>query len=391
MILSTSATLRVITSTATTVDVVASYADDDGTTITPGSTRAAITTATPTDVVAAPGSGVRVIRSCTITNRGSTTAVLSVVERHSGTDYYVAEDVSLADGESLVLDGGAAWRKFRRGVPVESEGSTVAGLPVPLYKIGTAAEAAGQWYCYGKDAGSHGVWSPGTPGINGRVTDGTAAGDAGCVRVANAPGGSANYLEQYVLAAAVASTFMFCDVLWCNTGITVTTTTAQAITSPAWPARDADGATSGRQVMVGILVTAATTNGASIATITMSYTNSAGAAGRTATIASFPATAVIGTVVWFALAAGDEGVQSIQSITLGTSLVTGSISLIAATWLPQVVVTVANASGVMAPVSPTGRPAAGVRLYDGCCLLLLSYHTATTALTPQGTLLIGTR
>jgi hypothetical protein len=45
-------------------------------------------------------------------------------------------------------------------------------------------------------------------------------------------------------------------------------------------------------------------------------------------MASFPATAVAGTLVPFQLATGDRGVQSVQSVTLGTSYVAGAISLV---------------------------------------------------------------
>ena len=41
--------------------------------------------------------------------------------------------------------------------------------------------------------------------------------------------------------AAVINTYELADVLWYNTGITVTTTTAQAITTPTFPARDLNG------------------------------------------------------------------------------------------------------------------------------------------------------
>lgn len=391
MILSSSSSVQVVTTTAATLDVVASYADDSGTAITEDTQRTAITTATTTTIVSSPGSGKRIVRQVTITNKGSTIATdLSVVEDAGGTDYTVVSGVTLYEGESLVYSA-SGWQRIRGGVAVGHDARAVSGHALPLLKIGTAAEAAAQWYCYGKDAGMPGIWSPGTPGLAGRVTDGTASGDAGCVPISNASGGLANYVEQYTCSASVASTYMLIDVLWVNTGTVVTTTTAQTVNSVAFPARDIDGTTNGRGVMLGLLVTGATGNGGVVTTITASYTDSNGNAGNTATIPSFPATAVIGTIVWFALAAGDEGVQSVQTLTLGTTLTSGTVSMIAATWLPQVPVTVANTSGTMVPVSPYGRPAAGHRLYDGACLLLTHFASATTAQNPQGTILIGTR
>lgn len=215
------------------------------------------------------------------------------------------------------------------------------GRAIPFLKVGTAAEAAGVAYCTSKDSGFPGAWSPGSPGLAGRTTDGTASADNGCIPWQNPASGSI-YLTQFSMSSSVAHLHFLMDVLWVNTGIVVTTTTAQTISSVAFPSRDVNGSTNGEGVMVGILVTTATTNASAITNTTMSYTNSDGTSGRTATIASFPATAVAGTIVWFQLQAGDKGVRSIQSITLGTSYGGGAISLIAARWIASVPTQVAN-------------------------------------------------
>jgi hypothetical protein len=130
---------------------------------------------------------------------------------------------------------------------------------------------------------------------------------------------------------------------------------------------------------VGILVTTATTNAGAITNTTLSYTNSAGTAGRTATMASFPATAVIGTVVWFQLAAGDSGVQSIQSVTLGTSYAGGAVSLIVARPLASFPSLVVHVGGMnLPPQNP------GTRLYNGTCALPIGLMAGTTATTLTG-------
>jgi len=121
---------------------------------------------------------------------------------------------------------------------------------------------------------------------------------------------------------------LVCDRLWHNSGISITTTTAQAITSPTWPARDVNGSTNGEGVFVGLEVSSATGNGSPITNTTLDYTNSDGVSGRTGTI-SMPATANAGTFVFFQLQAGDKGVRSIQGITLGTSYVSGTMHLVA--------------------------------------------------------------
>jgi hypothetical protein len=126
-----------------------------------------------------------------------------------------------------------------------------------------------------------------------------------------------------------ASIVMLCDRLWHNASITSTQTTAHTINSSAWGARDMNGSTNGEGVLIGIEVSTATSNGGAITNTTMGYTNSGGTDTRTATIPTFPATAGAGTFVPFALQAGDTGVRSIQSLTLGTSYGTGVIHLVA--------------------------------------------------------------
>lgn len=126
-----------------------------------------------------------------------------------------------------------------------------------------------------------------------------------------------------------------CDRLWDQSGIDVTVTTAQAIASAAWPARDNAGSTNGEGVLIAVEVSAATGNAGAVTNMTLDYTNQAGTAGRTGTIpsttaaAGFPATATAGSFVPFMLDSGDTGVRSIENITLGTSLVSGAIHLVA--------------------------------------------------------------
>jgi hypothetical protein len=288
----------------------------------------------------------------------------------------------LQRGESATLTD-AGWKVADvngREKKVAEENTGYTGRAMSLLKISTAAEAVGVGYCTSKDSGFPGAWAVGTSGLAGRATDGTTSADNGCIPWQNPASGSI-YLTQFSMSSTVAHFHWLMDVLWVNNGIVVTTTTAQTINSVAFPARDVNGSTNGEGVMVGILVTTATTNAAAITNTTMSYTNSDGTAGRTATMASFPATAVAGTIVWFLLAAGDKGVRSIQSITLGTSYAGGAISLVAARWIAAVPMTVVNL-GAQAFGANAQNP--GVRLYNGSCLLHWYVASATTATTSQG-------
>jgi hypothetical protein len=136
-----------------------------------------------------------------------------------------------------------------------------------------------------------------------------------------------------------------------------------------------------------LLITAASTLAAAGANLTVSYTNSKGVAGRTATLSAIagsqvPATPVIGTIVWFQLAAGDTGVQSIQSITLGTSMLTGSISLMICRDICTIGTQVVNVS------TPKIIGAPGIKLFNGTCMLHNILCSATTATFFSGSLAV---
>ena len=254
----------------------------------------------------------------------------------------------------------------------------VAGAlaPVPLFKVGTAAEAVGVLHSLFYATGNPGAAAAPTPGLAGAAL--TTYG--GQIPFTNPSSGN-TYLLRLACSATVACGLWVLDRLWHNSGIVVTTTTAQTINSVAWPARDRDGSTNGAGVMVGIEVRTATTNAGAITNTTMSYTNQAGTAGRTATIASFPATAVIGTFVPFQLQGDDTGVRSIQSVTLGTSYGAGAIHLVAYRPLAVLGLTIANI-----PFDLGAIGAGVVRLFDNTVPFLVQMPTATTATTFQGTL-----
>lgn len=204
----------------------------------------------------------------------------------------------------------------------------IAGMlpPEPVVKAAFTGEASGLFHTPFYLAGRPGAAVAPTPGLAGAAL----TSYAGQIPFPAAVGGKNIYLAGLggVQAGNVGAAYLM-DRLWHNSGIVVTTTTAQTINSVAWPARDQNGSTNGVGVMVGIEVSTATTNAGAVTTITMSYTNQAGTAGQVATIPNFPATAVAGTFVPFMLAAGDTGVRSIQSITLGTTLTAGTIHLVA--------------------------------------------------------------
>ncbi len=384
----TSEVLRLVTSAAANaIEVHASHVDLNGSTVTPTSTNTKITTATTTTVVPAPAaSTVRNVKGLYVTNNSVGTSCDVAVQIFDGTNTFEIIQFILLPGENMVYREDGSWvHRDQNGAEYPPSGQgNYGGRTARFMKTTTGSDAAGYWYCSAKDAGFPGAWAPGTPGVNGRVTDGTAAADNGCLLINN-PAVGANYITAVDLASSVNHTHDFFDVLWVNSGLVVTTTTAQAIVTPALPARDVNGTINGEGCMIALLFTAASTLAAVGSNLTVSYTNSAGVAGRTATLSAVvgsqvPATPVIGTIVWFSLQAGDKGVKSIESITLGTSMLTGSISLMITRDILTVGTTIPNVSVPKVLGSP------GIRIYNGSCILHNILTSATTATFISGSL-----
>lgn len=388
----TSKTLEVTTSAAVNTDYVVSYVDMTSSAFTPISAQGTISSAATTTIVSAPAASTqRGIKQISIFNRSTNGAQTVTVKLDVSATEYTLFKATLAAGESLQYSDGSDWKTFDASGKLRVNAPEVMGITgrnIPFYKSGTAADGTAYWYSFSKDSGFPGAWSPGTPGINGRTTDGTTVADAGCIPIWT-PTGSL-YLTELSLTTTSLSYFQLFDVVWVNTGIVVTTTTAQTMTTPAFPARDLNGNTNGEGYMIGLLTTTANTNTGVITNSTVSYTNSAGTAGRTATLGAntgdgIPATPVIGNMTWFNLAAGDTGVQSIQSITLGTSLGGGAVSLLVAR-------AVSGASpGIVNSASVIDYQAPGIRLWNGSNLLWFHKPTTSTAATINGSVVITER
>lgn len=390
ILLASTDVMRVVTSAAAQIESHASWVDINGTIVAPGRQNTPhITTATTTTIVPSPGAGtMRNVKHLNITNDHASQSCTVAVEHFDGTTVIELIAFILLPGENMILNEEGRWaHRDAQGAEYPPSGrGAYDGRAVTFMKSGTAADAVGYWYCTSKDAGFPGAWSPGSPGINGRVTDGTTSADNGCIPIRN-PSVGANYLTEVMMAASVNHTTVFFDCLWVNTGIAVTTTTAQAIASPTLPARDINGTTNGEGCMIAMLTTVANTNAAVIANSTVTYTNSDGVANRTATLSAIvgsqiPATPVVGTLVWFNLQAGDKGVRSIQAITLNTSLGAGNVSLM----ITRDVATIGTVIPNVATVRPISAP--GVRLFNGTCLLHCNQASATTATFYSGELVI---
>jgi hypothetical protein len=91
-----------------------------------------------------------------------------------------------------------------------------------------------------------------------------------------------------------------------------------------------------------------------------------------------PATPVIGTLMRFQLQAGDTGVRSIQSVTLGTSYGAGALTLLVYRVLAQDGVALAN--GPSGSLVSRAQLNPGVRVWNDTCFWRQTVgSTATTA------------
>lgn len=122
------------------------------------------------------------------------------------------------------------------------------------------------------------------------------------------------YQPGLVMTAATPFHGLMVDMLCIQGGLVFNTTSAQTtnLPTPALPTR----ATGGAGVWIAMNVYEGT--GSTDFTITASYTNQAGTAGRSAQFDVF-ATPTDGTFIILPLQAGDTGVRSVESVTLSAT------------------------------------------------------------------------
>jgi len=373
--------LELVTTTAASTDYQVSWSNVTATALTtPGTTKGNVASATTTTILAAPaGSNFRHVRGIKVRNVSTTTAQGVTIQVDVSATNRLVYAASLAPGESMSMTEDGEWTLYDSlGRPRGT--ADIPGFTGRVYKwskVATAIDTIGYHYLLNKDTGFPGAWSVGTPGVNGVSTACDVVGTAGTGGALSTgsplladPASGGLYLTRFGLNGVVANTYFLADIIWYNTGLVVTTTTNQAIVSTAWGARDVNGSTNGEGVGIALYALTALGNVAAVANSTVSYTNSAGTAGRTATFSAAvgfqaPATPVIGTWMPFLLQAGDTGVRSIQGITLGTTYTSGTMMLIAYREIALDGVSAANfPSGSLvsrAQLNP------GVRIYNDTC------------------------
>ena len=111
LLTSTSDLVQLVTGTATTsIEVHASWVDNNAGTITPGRQNTIITTATTTTIVPSPGSGVqRNVKGIYITNTSASTSCQATVIHNDGTNASDLMSVTLLGGENLGYREDGSW------------------------------------------------------------------------------------------------------------------------------------------------------------------------------------------------------------------------------------------------------------------------------------------
>lgn len=245
--------------------------------------------------------------------------------------------------------------------------------PESFFKNTGTMELAGAWHTTRYAAGRPGASAAPSAGVNGNAV--TASDYAGEIPRTN-PGSGNAYLGRLAVNAGLGGTLALIDRLWDNSGLTTTSTAAQAITPVTIPARDRDGSTNGVDVLAAMEWSAA--GGAGTPTVTLTYTNDAGATGKTGTLVG-NTTPAAGTIEIFNLAAGDTGVRAPTSFIQSATRTSGTMHLILFRFIAFVEVP-GTALGNAVDALTSGMP----RIYDDSNLELWWLPSATTAINIQG-------
>lgn len=141
LLTSTSDLVQLVTGSASTINVHASYMDNNAGTITPARTNTAtIATAATTTVVGSPGSGVqRNVRHLNIFNNDASNACQITVQHTDGTTVEPLFSCNLAPGEKAVFTQGGQWLHYDKygGIYQAAPQSNV------LFNNSTASQGAG--------------------------------------------------------------------------------------------------------------------------------------------------------------------------------------------------------------------------------------------------------
>lgn len=256
------------------------------------------------------------------------------------------------------------------------DGYIAAAKQVIPYTKAAVTTVAFQRYTVAQAAGN-----PGSASIVGAATPGGGVpvdGQGGSPLLTAFGGGNTGYLTRVQWAVSVAERLELWDKVY-SVGI-ATAQFAAAIhtetlsSQPSYLARTPDGVGKGLRIFVEIT----TTMSATATTVNVTYNNQAGA-GKTAVATASLSGFVAGRWVELSLAAGDSGVQQINSVIIGgASNAAGVANIIVARPLWTNGARIVNANGVDG-IDRTGMPV----VYDSSCLVMTTVADSTSSGVPD--------
>ncbi len=220
------------------------------------------------------------------------------------------------------------------------------------------------------------TWAvPGFPGPGSIPATGAGAAcdrnTSGAMPLPTAVVGKKIYLNYFNILSVGQPIMELHDRMVHTAGLNANITTEQVVNSVALPSR----ATGGLYVVPHLESYVAA--GATVATVTLKYTNQDGVTGKTANTSSV-SLATANRLIPLNLAAGDKGVRVVESVTLGAA--TGAVGNFGITlsklkaWAP-----VAGANFTALPQNPTEQ--GGSTIEDDACLMVVGlYNGAATTL-----------
>jgi hypothetical protein len=253
-----------------------------------------------------------------------------------------------------------------------------AALPAfgwPVLKTPFTTQAASAWNALWTVTGIPGAGVNTSAGVNGEIpTDATA----GAYPFTNPTSPALSYLSRfYAYASSLGQLFLY-DRLWHNSGLSVTTTGNQSVTSTTLTRPDSTG------FDVEAWLEVYTALGAGSTAKTIDYTDQDGNTSNTGTLQGFVTTAAAGRAFPFSLASGDTGVRQITGFDNVATSTSGTFGLVLRRFVSMVSISV-NASGAAIGPIDLGLP----RVYDDACLDFLWLCSAAGNHTVGGNIAIA--
>lgn len=231
-------------------------------------------------------------------------------------------------------------------------------------KASATSKGNGFWHSLWKTAGNPAAGATPATG-NGAIPDDSTTG---AKAFANPTAGQKTYLDKLVAVATQIGIVQLYDRLWANSGLSGTSVALQSFTQPPLT-RHTSG--EGNEIWIEVY----TAFGATATTFTVKYTDQDGNTAQTATLTYSDGAPVAGQMIGpFPLAAGDTGVQKIESVQLsGSTLTAGDFGLVLLHPHAAAAIDVAG-KPTQLDVLQTGHP----EIADDACLALMVLGSTTS-------------